>query len=89
MNEKQHYSNDSYYEDVVHQLMLQPNAKKKIAAYIVQETNSIKKVWYWIVLLLTASFMLLLLNSCGQISPDEVIDDRLPDEYNYKPTYKP
>jgi hypothetical protein len=62
---------------------------QQIADYITKETNSIKRIWYWITVLLCSCFMTIILSSCSEISPDEVIDDRLPIEFNYKPTYKP
>lgn len=43
----------------------------------------------WIVICFAAVLLTICFSSCSEITPDEVIDDRLPNEYNYTPTYAP
>lgn len=75
---------DEIYEHDITQL-LNSSGVEGVVDYMKKEITLVRNTWMGVCIL---AIIITLLCSCGEIVPDEVIDDRIPVEYGYyKPKY--
>lgn len=76
---------DIYKHDLSH--MMNNEGIDGVIKYMKKEIRFTQIIW--MIITFTSIVLTMCFCSCSEVTPDEVIDDRLPSEYNYIPTFKP